>query len=145
MYQVNLQLSDAYSASDLYSFDLEVIVKSPITVNTNPPRFTRELAPLNLSLGDYHVLVLPPVIEDDGDTVIVSIPNFISSGLYKLINWNQGTRTIVCNPMYASQVGTYNITILLTNKNVKRSLSKTYFLLINISLGKNTLIDKPKV
>ena len=75
----------------MYSFTLDVIVTSPITVNTGPPHFlgSEVLPPVQLEVGQGLRIILPQVIDDDGDTYSVSILNFVTSGFYLFTEWNK--------------------------------------------------------
>ena len=84
-------MSDGFSIPSVYSFTLDVIITSPITVNTGPPHFLgfEVLPPVQLEVGQSLRIKLPQVIDDDGDTYSVSIPNFVASGIYLFTEWNK--------------------------------------------------------
>ena len=96
-YSVPITLSDNYPSSTSYLLFISVIkattpkTTGPYTVNTGPPHFlgSEVLPPVQLEVGQGLRIILPQVIDDDGDTYSVSIPNFITSGIYLFTEWNK--------------------------------------------------------
>ena len=87
------------------------------------------------------MIKLPKVIDDDGDTYSVSIPNFVTSGIYQFTQWNKNQMTFTCSPFDASQASIYNVTIVLKDNNMK-PISRSYNQTIVVVLPKvKTYLD----
>ena len=116
---VTVILNDHISSPSLYSFNIIVIPKAPVTVNQGAPYFkgiVDTFSNVSVQVGHQFTLRIPPVIDDDSSYTF-TIPDKSSNSLYKFTLLNKERTVMNFNPLLTTHAGNYTVTIVLKDNN----------------------------